>query len=137
MAINRYGKQVFWNGNVATNVAANGSATSDTVQIANGAIGLSITVKANNTGTPAAGDEVEVYIKYTAGDPDADPDAADEFATNSHAFPLGTLDTASDNPAVASFRLSPEFKAFQVYVVNKSGTNTITVSAEAYEQVAE
>jgi hypothetical protein len=54
-------------------------------------------VSADNAGTPASGDYVDLYIHYTAGD--SDSGGSDDYATNEYAEFLCRLNTYStDNP---------------------------------------
>ncbi len=90
---------------------------------------LTVQVKADNAGAPAAGDEVEVYLQRTLGDPDAEPDVADEFESDQHSLHLGTLDTFLEDPALlVAEGLGAVFKAARLYFVSNAAS-AITISA--------
>jgi hypothetical protein len=68
-----------------------------------------ITISADNAGTPAAGDILDVYVKYTTGD--ILGDTGDDYDTSEHAEYLGRLDTVAANtpgedPVRRTFSLS-------------------------------
>ena len=135
MPITKQARQVLWAGGVTVSVAAGGAATSDAITPGQDAVGAILQVKADNTGTPAAGDTLDVYLLMTAGDPDADPDTADEYDTINHGLFLMRLDTSADDPALKSVEIPTAMKAYQVRVVN-NGASAMTVSAQVYEQNA-
>lgn len=134
MAITRSQSQVKWSAANTQSVTAGGTNTSDAVAIDATAVALSLTVKADNAGTPASGDTIEVYVKYTTGDPDADPDSADEF--DSPGTLVMVLDTNANDPAIKTVPLQISPTYFKVTVVSNAASNSITVSAEAQEKRA-
>ena len=135
MPITKQARQVFWAGGVTVSVAAGAAAVSDVVTPGADAVGAVLQVKADNTGTPAAGDTLDVYLLMTTGDPDADPDSADEFDTINHGLFLMRLDTSADDPALKTVEIPTAMKAYKVRVVN-NGASGMTVSAQVYEQNA-
>jgi len=93
----------------------------------------SVTVKADNGGTPASGDVVEVRILYTNGDTDAEADSADEY-DDPDSVPPVLLDTYQTDPAVVTLPLMVA-KAYKVHAVSQAASNSITVSAQDSQQV--
>lgn len=135
MPITKQARQVYWAGAVTVSVAAGGAATSDAITPGADAVGAILQVKADNTGTPAAGDTLDVYLLMTAGDPDAATDVADEYDTINHGLFLMRLDTSADDPALKSVEIPTAMKGYKVRVVN-NGASAMTVSAQVYEQNA-
>lgn len=132
MAIKKACKQVQWGGANSVSVASGANDTSDAVAIADRAIAGSLTIKADHSGTPASGDEVIVYVLYTTGDPDADPDSVDEHDTSGHALPI-VLDLNTDDPAIKTVQIDNASTGLKIYVVN-DGAADVTVSAQYSEQ---
>ena len=135
MPITKQARQVLWAGGVTVSVAAGAATNSDTITPGADAVGAVLQVKVDNTGTPAAGDTLDVYLLMTTGDPDADPDSADEFDTNNHGLFLMRLDTNADDPAIKTVEIPTAMKAYKVRVMN-NGASAMTVSAQVYEQNA-
>lgn len=107
------------------------TATSDAVSINADDVEAVIEVKGDNSGTPASGDYVEVRILYTAGDPDVDPDSADEYTTVNNAPIVGRLDTNLEDPAIILIEDIPtSAKALKVYLESNAASNTIVCSAQ-------
>jgi hypothetical protein len=64
-----------------------------------------LSVSADNAGTPASGDIVNVAIAYTSGD--ILGDSGNDYATQEHAEPVAALDTwATNTPGEDPARLS-------------------------------
>ncbi len=92
------------------------------------AVQASIQVKADNSGTPASGDYVDLWIAWS-------PDATN-YDTDEHAMPLGRLDTVAANtpgedPATATYALnvSGKQKFKLLSKANQGGTRAITLTA--------
>lgn len=107
-------------------VAAGGNDTSTTNNFNTAAIDAMLTVSANNNGTPASGDTMDVYILFETG-------ATVGFDTAANAMYLGTLDTFAEDPATRTWRIPTAASHFQVYVVNNAAANGITPSAQWVE----
>ena len=107
-------------------VTAGGTDTSDTEDFNTAAVDAMLTVSANNGGTPAAGDTMDVYILFETG-------ATVGFDTAGSAMYLGTLDTNTEDPATRTWRIPTAASHFQVYVVNNAASNSITPSAQWVE----
>lgn len=133
MAVSKNAIQVKWAAANSKSVAFGGTATSDEITLSANAYEADIILKADNDGTPAAGDEVKFFILYTTGDPDADPDVADEFDTTGHAAHLATLDTNTEDPAVRTIERLRTPTKVKLHVQNDSAGRNITVSAQILE----
>lgn len=112
-------------------VTSGSNATSDEVSVDADAIMASLVIKADNAGTPASGDTLDVSLLANVGDPDADPDSADEFTSTGHGLHLTRLDTNTDDPAISyNVPLPLPLKGFKLYAENNAASNSITVSAQ-------
>lgn len=118
--------QVTWSAANSLSIAAGNNATSDLFTFSTNGSFAHIQLKADNDGTPAAGDTVEFYLLLACGDPDGA--GADEYDTVGHALPLGTLDTNAEDPALRTVNC-PMVKGGKLYAVNNSAGRAITVSA--------
>jgi hypothetical protein len=133
MAVSKNEIQVKWSASDTVSVTFGSNATSDEITLSGTAASWMVQVKADNAGTPASGDELKVFILLSTGDPDADPDSADEFDTVGHAQHVMTLDTNTEDPAILTRWPLPPAKKAKVYVENDASSNSITVSAQVYE----
>lgn len=140
MAITRTETQVTWPtaSNTASVAGTGGTATSEEFNLDATCINAQVSIKADNSTTPATNDAIDFYLLQTSGDPDGA--STDEFDTTdpSHALPLGRLDTTLDDPAIMTVPLPIPQKGGKIYAVhaNGSGGNSITVSATITEQRA-
>lgn len=132
MAIRKTQTQVQWAGANSISVASGAGQTSDAVAIADKAIAGSVTIKAKHSAAPVSGDEVRAYVLYTVGDPDADPEAADEYDTHQHALPV-VLDLNTEDPAQKTVQIDTAATGLKIRVVN-DGAAAVTVSAQYSEQ---
>lgn len=136
MPLTKQDTQVKWSASDSVSVTAGGSQTSDEVAIADNAISAMLHLKADNSGTPASGDRILVKILANCQDPDADPDSADEFATQEVVGTIKVLDTNLVDPALDSIPIPTTLKSFKVYMESEAASNAITVSAQLREQLA-
>lgn len=138
MAITRTETQVTWSAANSVSVSAGGTQTSDSVTLDATCIAAQISLKADNSTTPATDDQIYVWLLQTSGDPDGT--GADEYDTpgSTHALMLAVLDTNQDDPAMTTVPLPVPQKSFQVYAEGATAgtTNAITVSATVTEQRA-
>jgi isopentenyl diphosphate isomerase/L-lactate dehydrogenase-like FMN-dependent dehydrogenase len=125
--------QVTFSSAASVSIASGGNATSDAFTFGSTSTAATLQVKADNNGTPASGDTVDVYILYTNGDPDAAPDSADEYDTVGHAQPICTLDTTVEDPAIETVEINAMAKGAKIYFKNNSGGRAITCSAQFTE----
>ena len=92
-----------------------------------------LVLSVDNSGTPASGDYVDVYIKYTTGD--VLGDSGDDFPTDEHAEFLCRLDTYATNtpgedPARKAVPIRTAAHAFKLSAVApQGGTRAITLRA--------
>ncbi len=131
MAITKAENQITWAAANSVSVAASGNATSDAFSFDATSLLAMITLKADNNGTPAAGDTVTFYLLYTTGDPDGA--STDEYDSTTQGTPLAMLDTSVSDPAQTTVQICPSAKGGKIYAVNNNATRAITVSATMYE----
>jgi hypothetical protein len=136
MALSRQEVQVTWSASNSTPVTSGSNATSDEVTIDATSVERYLIVKADNGGTPTSGDTIEVKILMNAGDPDADPDSADEFGTAETCTVVQVLDTNAVDPCIGDAIPIPFGQSFKVRVDSNAASNSITVSAQMNEQLS-
>lgn len=134
MTVSKAASQITWSTSNSVSVSAGGNQTSDAGTFASDSFDAMVTMKADNAGTPAAGDTVNFYLLYTTGDPDGA--GSDEYDTTEQGTYLATLDTNADNPAQKTVKISPIAKGYKLYAVSNASSNSITISAEIYEASA-
>lgn len=141
MAITRTETQVTWpTAANSISVTAGGNQTSEEVNLDATCIAAQISLKADNSTTPAADDQIDFYMLQTSGDPDGA--STDEFDTTAHARFLCRLDTYAagegEDPAGKTVRIPIPQKGFKIYATGADSgtTNSITVSATITEQRA-
>lgn len=114
--------QITWASAASKAVSAGASETSDAFVFNAGDWAAQIQVEANNNGTPASGDTVDVYILWDVGS------VSDTAAT---AVALCVLDTYAVDPAVITVTLpTPAASGFRLHAANRSSGRSITVSAK-------
>lgn len=92
-----------------------------------------IQVSADNQGTPASGDHVDVYVKWTTGD--VLGDSGDDYDTDEHAEYLGRLNTYSTNtpgedPARRTWQIPTSAKGFKLSVeAPNAGSRNVVLRA--------
>lgn len=137
MAITRSETQVTWSAANSVDVTViGGNQTSDVVTLDDTCVGASITLKADNSTTPASDDIIYFWWLMSGGDPDGA--STDEYDTTGHALLLARLDTSVEDPALLTVSLPHIPKKGKLYAdrVTAGTTNTITVSATIEEQRA-
>lgn len=132
MASSRNESQITWSSASSKSVSSATTETSDAftfnVEDWDGVVQLS----ADNDGTPAAGDTVDFYIAYTAGD--ILGDSGSDYDTTEHAQWLARIDTvAANTPGEDPGRLTVPIQTaalgFKVIAKNNSSGRAITVRA--------
>jgi len=118
--------QITWSAANSLSIAFGANVTSDAFTYSTDSSFAHLQLKADNDGTPAAGDTVDFFLLLTCGDPDGA--GADEYDTLNHAIPLGRLDTNSEDPALRTVNC-PIVKGGKLYAKNNSAGRAITVSA--------
>ncbi|MBX9607275.1 MAG: hypothetical protein K2Y51_13705 [Gammaproteobacteria bacterium] len=136
MAITITETQVTWSASNSASVTAGSSQTSDAVALDATCIGASVTLKADNSTTPASDDIIYFWLLQTNGDPDGA--GSDEYDTVGHSLPLAILRTNSEDPAIKTVPLPIPQKGLKIYAegITAGTTNSITVSATITEQRA-
>jgi hypothetical protein len=122
MALTREtGQGITWSASASTTLSSSTRVDSDTFTFDATDIAAAVTITADNAGTPASGDIVDIYIKWSTGD--VLGDTGDDFDTSEHAEYLGRLDTVAANtpgedPARRTFSLNHMIgaKAFKLSV---------------------
>lgn len=136
MALSPNKVQVKWSTSNSVSVSAGGTQTSDEVLVSETSVSRELMIKVDNGGTPAPGDTIEIRLLMNAGDPDADPDSADEFGTSGNADVLAVLDTNAEDPVIYGPVPVPFGESFKVHATSNAASNSITVSAQMYEQLS-
>lgn len=95
MALTRNETQITWSSAGSITLNTTGLVWSDAVTFDATDVAGGIMVSADNQGTPASGDTVDVWVAYTTGD--VLGDTGDDYATDEHAIFHGTLDTYATN----------------------------------------
>lgn len=134
MPLSKARNQVKWGGSNVVVVAAGTSYTSDIVNISDNVVMGGLQVKLQPSGPGVAGDHAIIKVLYSHGDPDADPDATDEFDTSSAALVSRAVDISSGVEQLVSVPIDVSGKAFKVYVENNASSISMTVSAQSSEQ---
>lgn len=126
-------RQVQWASANTQDVAATGTAESDTLVIPETEFAIKVQVMADNQfATPASVDRINITILQSLGDPDGG--GVDEFETPAHADKSIRLDTHAEDPAIAVLTLDAPVKALKVHADATGSANTIRVSATVLTQ---
>ena len=131
MAISKGLTQVTWSSSNSTTITAGSNATSDAMTFGATSFRASLQVKADNSGTPASGHTVDIYILYTNGTVDG-AEGTDTYDTRTQGTWIATIDTNTDDPGVHTVEINPASKGFKLYAVNNAA-NSVVVSAQLYE----
>ena len=140
MAITRNQTQVQWTGANTKSVTSATEVISDLITLDPTCVALSISLYADNAGTPASGDTAVYRIQWSTGDVVAN--TGDDFDTSEHAQYLTTLDTYSTNtpgedPAQRTIIVDVVAQKFKIAVTcANAATRNVTVSARIEEQRA-
>lgn len=134
MALTKNEQQVQWSASDSKTVSAATIQWSDAITLDATDFAGSVTVDANNAGTPASGDTCDVYVAYSNGD--VLGDSGDDFPTDEYGDFVGRLDTYGSNspgedPARATFPLAVAGKkALKIGVIcAQAATRNIVVRA--------
>ena len=130
MAVSTNDIQVTWSSSNSKSVSAAGSENSDNISFSSTAFYAEIMVKADNGGTAADGDTLDVYLQKKD---DPDNDSTDDYESTG-TF-LVQLDTYNDaDPAVRVVSLPVGIGSARLHVENNASSNSITVSATITEK---
>ena len=128
--------QVAWATAASKSVAAAAAETSDAMTLSQTAIERAVTIKADNAGTPASGDTVDIYLLATCGDPDGA--GASEYSSNIYdgefLVRLNTYGSGQD-PAVATVTISSAVVDAKLLAKSNAASNAIVVSACVNEKL--
>lgn len=125
---------ITWSAAASVSLSTNSRVDSDAVSLDIEDWDAALQVSVDNSGTPASGDVVDVYVKWTSGD--VLGDSGDDYDTDEHAEFLARLDTYTTNtpgedPARKTVPLMVSGKkGFKLSVVAAQGaTRAVTVRA--------
>lgn len=132
MASSRSETQITWATAASLSIAASSNGTSDAFMFNAEDWGADLQIDINNDGTPAAGDTVDVYVLWTAGD--VLGDTGSDYDTVEHAEFLCRLDTVAANtpgedPARKTVPIRVNALGFKLYAVNNSSARAQTIRA--------
>ncbi len=119
-------------------IAGAGNATSDAFAFPDGAITSELIVK-SATDDESPNDDLDrahVWLLGTVGDPDADPDSADEYTTPLHANQVASLNMDEDPIVSAPISMPVSWKSAKLYIEN-SGDQPCVVSAQMRSKTAD
>jgi hypothetical protein len=88
-------QQVLWSSASSVSLSTNSRVDSDAISLNIEDWDGALQVSADNSGTPASGDTVDVYVKWTTGD--VLGDSSDDYDTDEHSESVCRLDTFSTN----------------------------------------
>lgn len=135
MASSRVETQIQWSAADSVSLNSTSAFTSDAFTFNAEDYGAELAISADNSGTPASGDYVDVYIAYTCGD--VLGDTGSDYTTIEHAEPVARLDTYGANtpgedPARTTVPIRKNALGFKVIAqANQGGTRAVTFRARA------
>lgn len=131
MAITRAETQVTWSTNDSVSVTAGGNQTSDVVTLDPTCVQAAITLKADNSTSPASDDIIYCWWQASAGDPDGA--GSNEYPTQGQF--LAALDTSDADPSIITVPLPVVPQDGRLYAEGATAgtTNAVTVSATIEE----
>lgn len=129
MAITSETNQVTWGAANAKAVASSATEMSDDYTFNANTFDSELIVKADNAGTPANGDVINIYAQIKE---DPDQDAAPEYANQGDL--VGRLDTNSVDPAIKGILFSPMPGKTYRFAAKNEGASSITVSIRIVEK---
>jgi hypothetical protein len=133
MASSRNETQITWSSASSVSLNSNSAFTSDAFTYNAEDWAAELQVHADNSGTPASGDTVDVYIAYTAGD--ILGDTGSDYDTTEHAEFLCRLDTYATNtpgedPAGKTVPIRTGALGFKIIAqANQGATRAVTFRA--------
>ena len=123
--------QIFqWGGSPTLIVVNDSVGTSDALSVDAATRGATIQLRLDHSGTPAAGDTVEVYFLTSIG--------GDEFSTYQNAPPADVVDLSAGADPSTTIAIPLDLPVAKVRVaVRKTGAGDVTVSARLIELVGQ
>lgn len=137
MASTRNETQITWSAAASITLSSSAAQTSDAYTYNAEAWEAGVVVSADNQGTPASGDYVDVWAAYTAGD--VLGDTGSDYETTEHATFLGRLntygsDTPGEDPARKYFPLDTAPLGFKLIVSSpNAATRNVVVRARVVD----
>lgn len=122
MASTKVEAQITWSAAASVSLNSASRVDSDPVTLNVEDYSGTLQIYADNSGTPASGDVVDVYVKYSNGD--ILGDSGDDYDTAEHATFVGRLDTFGANTPGED----PAMRTVEIPVV---GRKAMRVSAQA------
>jgi hypothetical protein len=132
--------QVTWSAAASITLSSATRQDSDTFTLGNECYEAAVQISVDNAGTPASGDVLDVYAKWTSGD--ILGDSGDDFDTTEHAQFLGRLDTYTTNtpgedPARRTYQLPTVPAKVRISVESpNAATRNMVVRARVVEHRA-
>lgn len=117
-------QQVLWSSASSVSLSTNSRVDSDAISLNIEDWDGALQVSADNSGTPASGDIVDVYAKWTTGD--VLGDSSDDYDTDEHAEFICRLDTFSTNTPGED----PARKTISLDLSGKKGLKVSAVAAQ-------
>ncbi len=133
MALTNTETQIQWSASDTQSVTNGSNNTSDAYTFDATAISASVSMKADNAGTPASGDTITFYALYSNGDTD-NTGGSDEYDTTEQGHVLAVVDTNADDPAQKTAQLDVTRKGCKIYAVSGASSNSIEVSCRVTEK---
>lgn len=126
MASSRTETGITWSSAASITLSSAAASTSDAFTFNAEDWDADLAVHADNQGTPASGDVVNIRVAYSVGN--IDGSAGDDYATTEHAEYIGKLDTWSTNtpgedPAMMVFPIRTTAKAVRLVVDAPQGAS--------------
>lgn len=140
MASSRAATQITWSSANSITLNSNSAQTSDALTFNAETWEADIQFSADNSGTPASGDYVDVWIAWTTGD--VLGDTGDDYDTTEHAEFMCRLDTYGSNtpgedPARKTIGIRTGAKGFKVIAqANQGASRSVTFRAMVSEHRA-
>ncbi len=141
MALTRSETQITWSAAASITLSSVGRVDSDAFTFDATDVAASVQVSADNAGSPASGDTVAVYIKWTTGD--VVTGGGDDYDSDEHAQVLMLLntfgtDTPGEDPAVKTVDIPVSAKGFKISLVavNAAARNMVVKARIATQRAA-
>lgn len=133
MAISRAETQILWSSASSLSISSGSTGTSDAFAFAATTFDAMLQIDADNGGTPASGDTLDVYLLFTTGDILGDSGNDYDVGNTSLSRWLCQLDTNVVDPARLTVPIPVAATGFKVYAKNNSAGRSITIRARIVE----
>ena len=128
MALTRGSASIVWGGTASKTLNSSARVDSDAYTFDATDVQASISIHADNQGTPASGDVVNCYLKWASDGSNYDTDEHAEFL-----FTLDTYgsDTPGEDPAQRTVTISTAGKSFKLSTdAPNAGTRNVVLTAQ-------